>query len=636
MQEALWRVKNEALIRKGAKPVRPLRYRLESSFVLPRAEAWEMLSDTDHLNRVIGLFAVSPGAPGYEGGSFSRTMEARAMGFLPLRWQEYPFDWEQGRQYTVLREYRDGPLVHMIGQVDLLDEPDGTTRVALTSEFLPRSLLGVLAARFEGLRRMQLTMRFLETAARLRSQGRARAVPQLRQEFAVERAAMEQALKALARRPIQTALIGLLRENLLTQGDDEVVGMGPFRLAARWGSDPVETLRLFLYAARDGVLTLHWNLLCPACRVPTDGAASLTDLHTTGHCDLCAVDYQGDFDRFVELTFDVHPAIRKASRTVYCVSGPALSPHIIRQRYLRPGAGASFPLPPEPEEVRFRVLRFNHELGVTDGPEGATATRLECSSQSGWSAALLRRPGPEENVTVVNTGTLDLVVVLERLQWDPLAVTAARVTAMQEFRDLFSSEVLAPGQEVSVANVTLLFSDLQGSTAMYEMAGDAPAYGKVRRHFDFMIEWISANSGSLVKTIGDAVMAVFFTPEGGVRAALEIQRHLDQFNAGLPPGTPPLVIKMGLHHGPAIAINANERLDYFGRTVNIAARIQRESKGHDLVLSSETHERPDVQAVLSSFGVRTEAYLADLRGIEGRVGAVRVTLPSESGPVAPL
>jgi len=229
-------------------------------------------------------------------------------------------------------------------------------------------------------------------------------------------------------------------------------------------------------------------------------------------------------------------------------------------------------------------------------------------------------------VTVENRSGADLVLVVEKTDWDPDAVTAARVTAMQEFRSLFSSEVLAPGQEVGIENVTLLFSDLLASTAMYELIGDASAYGKVRRHFDFLIDRVSEHTGSLVKTIGDAVMAVFYSPEDGVRAALEIQRRLKEFNRSLPPGSEPIVIKIGLHHGPAIAINANDRLDYFGRTVNIAARVQRESQGGDLVISAETFQRPGVQVVLAEYGVRHSNYKARFKGIHGEIEVVRLEL----------
>ena len=66
-------------------------------------------------------------------------------------------------------------------------------------------------------------------------------------------------------------------------------------------------------------------------------------------------------------------------------------------------------------------------------------------------------------------------------------MTAAKVTAMKEFRHMFSSEVLAPGNQVGVENIAFLFTDLLGSTVFYEEVGDAQAYGQVRRHFEFLL-----------------------------------------------------------------------------------------------------------------------------------------------------
>src|SRR3989454_5092697 len=105
-----------------------------------------------------------------------------------------------------------------------------------------------------------------------------------------------------------------------------------------------------------------------------------------------------------------------------------------------------------------------------------------------------------------------------------------QVTTMQEFRDLFAAEVLASGQEIGVQSLAILFSDLKDSTALYECIGDARAYGWVQWHFTFLIACITRHQGALVKTIGDAVMAVFSRPEAAVQAALDIQQKIGAFN----------------------------------------------------------------------------------------------------------
>jgi adenylate cyclase len=183
--------------------------------------------------------------------------------------------------------------------------------------------------------------------------------------------------------------------------------------------------------------------------------------------------------------------------------------------------------------------------------------------------------------------------------------------------------VLAPGQEVGFSTVALLFSDLRGSTSLYEGVGDAPAFGRVNRHFDFLRATIARNRGAVVKTIGDAVMGAFSSLADALRAALDIQRDIGAWCAaqGIEPA---FQLRVGVHAGPAIAVNANERLDYFGRTVNLAARVERESEGGDVVLLQEVFEEPEVGRALAGLKIAVEPFRARLRGIAESVPLVRL------------
>ena len=97
-----------------------------------------------------------------------------------------------------------------------------------------------------------------------------------------------------------------------------------------------------------------------------------------------------------------------------------------------------------------------------------TEQGFERQDQIGADATAANRPRQARLDCAFATGPdAPLAIVLEKREWDDKAVTAARVTAMQEFCDLFSSEVLAPGRQVAVESVTLFFSDLSNSTALY-------------------------------------------------------------------------------------------------------------------------------------------------------------------------
>jgi class 3 adenylate cyclase len=320
----------------------------------------------------------------------------------------------------------------------------------------------------------------------------------------------------------------------------------------------------------------------------------------------------------MELRFSVHPAIRKAYKTVYCIGGPAITPHIETQVYIKPQQTISCQIPPTTKKYRLRVLQTNHMVSIQFEQSGMPVS-LEYS-QTGWPLNEITYNDEQRALTIHNQSDQAIIVVLEEDDWDNITVTASKVCTMPEFRRMFSSEILAPGHEIGIENVTFFFSDLLGSTSFYENVGDAPAYGQVRQHFDFMEKWIHANSGAIVKKIGDAVMAVFEKPEDGIKAALEIQQHVDEFNATAINALldEPIVIKIGVHHGNAISVNADDRMDYFGRNVNIAARVQGLSKGNDVVISSNCMARAGVKELLDTMSVSANQLDATLRGIENK------------------
>lgn len=177
------------------------------------------------------------------------------------------------------------------------------------------------------------------------------------------------------------------------------------------------------------------------------------------------------------------------------------------------------------------------------------------------------------------------------------------MTALQAFRDLFSSEALRPGEPLSVGTLTVLFTDLRDSTRFYLEVGDAPAFGSVMEHLDVLRESVASEGGAVVKAMGDAIMAVFTRPVGAKRAALAAQQAV----AGRP-----LDLKVGIHTGPCIAITQNGVLDYFGSTVNLAARLVALSSGEDVVVSGEVLADPEV----ATLELAREPVAAELKGFE--------------------
>ncbi len=242
--------------------------------------------------------------------------------------------------------------------------------------------------------------------------------------------------------------------------------------------------------------------------------------------------------------------------------------------------------------------------------EGQTTAHIKISD-AGWPAEELRL-ATQSSLQLENDTAAEQLFILERLAWSDQAATAAEVTALQIFRDLFATEALRPGEQISVGTLTILFTDLRHSTQLYKEIGDATAFGLVMNHFDVLRGVIAEADGALVKTIGDAVMAVFRRPVSALRAMLKAQQVL----ASPPEGVAPLTLKAGIHMGPCIAVTLNDRLDYFGSTVNMAARLEGQSDGSDIIISRALYDDPEVRKMVEAEGYTATRFDIELKGFE--------------------
>lgn len=604
-------------------PLSAKKYVIEKEYPLPRSVVWRLLSDTDRLNRFIGLFPVEfKPAITEKGNVFFREALAKVAGVIPLNWKESPFQWVENEYYVVERHYHAGPLQHFVGGIELSDCVTGT-KVQLFGEFTARNIIGVAAIPITGLKSMKNTMKYLDDYL-VNHKGDASYHPMKQSNPKINEAELQRLKRILRGSPVDPDYVELLHRYLVERADREVAEMRPIHIANQWDADPEQVLRLFLYATKVGILNLSWNLICPNCRVSKAEYSSLSQLQEQFHCDLCGINYDANFEKYVELYFACHTAIRRAFAQTYCVGGPMITPHVKIQKVIEKGKSHQMVIPKSEDQLRLRVLQANHAVILEKSSPTDTLKEVNVQyKDSGWSESSITLSAGTEFIHIHNDSSNDIVLVIEQTEWSDEVTTAAMVTALQEFRDLFSSEVLSPGQQVGIENVTILFSDLQGSTSLYETVGDAYAYGQVRRHFEFLTHWISKNSGSVVKTIGDAVMAVFHLPEDGLRAALQIQKHISEFNEQ---GSDEIILKIGLYSGPAIAVNSNDVLDYFGRTVNIAARIQGQSVGDDIVFSADYLDKESIRTILQEEEVVLQPFQAVLKGINGSVDLVRLSL----------
>ena len=220
------------------------------------------------------------------------------------------------------------------------------------------------------------------------------------------------------------------------------------------------------------------------------------------------------------------------------------------------------------------------------------------------------------------------VIWIENRAFDELVgqrranLSAKRIFTNQTFRDLYRTDTLDVDQGLKIVSLTFLFTDLKGSTELYARVGDLVAYELVRRHFHLLTDIVAAEGGSVVKTIGDAVMATFPTPDRALAAALHMRRAI-----GLVVNETrqeDLLLKIGLHEGPCLAVMLNERLDYFGQTVNVAARIQGLASSRVIFASKSVVEHPQSSSVLQDAGITPSPQSAKLKGAAGEVAVYEI------------
>ena len=582
-------------------------------------QLWRYISDTNRVNQYAGLpeftfrFVAEP-----DGGSH-QIGETRYMGWR-LQWDEHPFEWIEGQQFEVLRSYHNGPLKDFRTTVELQPTAEGSLLIQ-TIVCQPRWFFVTPALYWEvgvtSKRRFVAAYRKIEKFLQGDSQAPLEHVPRQAVSPGRVRAIQQRMEKAAGRR-----LLPRLIEAIETLPDDELDRMRPFVFADRWTEDRREVLKLFLYAAQAGLVDLSWDVICPGCRGAPERHASLKNMKLEAHCSACNIKYDADFAESVEITFRPNPSIRKVEIVRYCSGGPMNAPHVVAQQQIPAGQSRTVSLTLRPWKYRVRSLKLNSE------------TLLRIARETTESSATIRihRPtfepetldlGPDVALTIRNEDSTPITVLIERVAGSDQAATGAIVIAMHEFRTLFSAEVLAPETPISVGAVTLMFTDLKSSTMLYEDIGEAPAYSLVRRHFGLLTDCIARCEGAVVKTIGDSVMAAFVDPAKAVAAALEMHHAIASDNTVR--GNPCLSLKIGIHHGPCIAVNLNDILDYFGTAVNVAARIQKESLGCDIVLTDEVWQDPHVQELLAKGGLDRQEIVTTLRGLSGERKVHRIS-----------
>ncbi|MBI5129311.1 MAG: adenylate/guanylate cyclase domain-containing protein [Rhodopseudomonas palustris] len=457
-------------------------------------------------------------------------------------------------------------------------------------------------------------------------------------------------LLAVLRQTTDAPVVDAIAQLIADGADSELNRINLLEFSTRTGLDEEKVISGFLHAAQLGLFDMSWNVLCPGCSGVLDSHPSLKALrHEEYTCALCAKSYEASLDDQVEAAFTVNPTVRRIgahdpdslplwdyTRQMYWSSGIEIDEDVLARLSdqdtlaavaLKPGETAELSLElPADFIIVFEPVTHSAQFIDVAGEAATEPQSLALSFERSHplTPTLALRPGPLQLTLTNNSDTRVLPAVwvaadaLHTLlgKRKPI-LTAKRMLTNQTFRDVFKADNLTAEQRLKITSLTFLFTDLKGSTALYQRVGDLAAFDLVRAHFRALLEIIAAEKGAVVKTIGDAVMATFNRPEHALAAALRMRKAMDALNAER--GTKDLVVKIGIHEGPCLAVMLNERQDYFGQTVNIAARVLGLATTQAIHLTGAVIDAPAVTAILDREAIAPIEKHAALRGIADRV-----------------
>jgi class 3 adenylate cyclase len=438
-----------------------------------------------------------------------------------------------------------------------------------------------------------------------------------------------------------SAIEGLVRD----AADRDLCRINVLAFAAKHGLDEERTVAAFLHAARLGLFELSWNVLCPGCGGVLDAGTTLKNVNRDEYdCGLCAAGYKPTLDEMVEVTFTVSPRVRHIAahnpdtlaeaeyyRQIFWCSGvdlpetldESLAEFTVDSIELPPGEKAvlSVHLPSEFVIVFDPVTHGTQFIDVKGEPTRERQTlSMVFNRVKAPVGTMEMRPGPLR-LSLENQTDRRVLPALW-IAGDPLHhllgkrrpfLTAKRLLTNQTFRDIYRTDTLDIDQRLKITSLTFLFTDLKGSTALYERVGDLVAFDLVRQHFRILYEVVAAEAGAVVKTIGDAVMATFSTPDRALAAALRMREEMTRINAER--GNEDLLLKIGIHEGPCLAVTLNNSQDYFGQTVNMAARVQGLASSRAIYVTKSVVEDVKAAKILESTGLQPMMQRAALRGI---------------------
>ena len=543
-------------------------------------------------------------------------------------WEQEPYFWEKPYRFGTTRYYKVGLMKQLRYQVELKPNSEGTllnTRIWIVpSKQHLFFLTNLYIEKFFKHRYFRILKEYDKCSTQ----------QLLRYEINNPKSLVRGAESRISR--IKKTLIEETKRkriinhliNYITKADDEdLIRIHPFHLAEYWGEKKYSVLNVFLHASKLNLLDFNWDVCCPNCKAPKYTVRKLKEIRTSHFCEECDLDFELDFNTNTHMVFTPHPLIRKISHRQYSFGDPNSTPHKLSQHFLNIGEEKYVDVKLEEGTYLFKSNNHKGHLVFHAREDGIDTFSLVITDDNfnGQEVEVSTTP----NITLVNNSSRKQVAFIEKKDWKQEATYASEVGSAHDFRSLFPRETLKEGTNAKASEVTMLFTDLMNSTELYRNEGDEFAIGRVMSHFKIIQQIIAEERGGIVKTIGDSVMAVFREPVSALKAVERIQ----QIFTGSTGIGDSFKIKAGIHYGDCTTVNLNDRTDYFGTTVNIAARLVDIAKEKEIIISEAVYDHPDVQLYLNKkkdhlFVKENQIELKGFKDEEFKIKQIRLERPT--------
>lgn len=601
----------------GRQPIweRTFEWRLDSS---PQ-ELWPYVSNTERLNRAVGLQAVSYRTDKTADGLMRKLGSIRIAG-LKIEWQEHPFEWVEAQRMGVLREFEAGPFRWYSSFVELVPCENGGTQLRQTIRIEPQGVMGRLIASVEvgwkaGRALDRVYRRIDETLQQSRNAPLVDAFEPRPRVSAMTLQRLEQRILNAIKLGVRAEAAHILKEYILAAAPQTLAQLRPLELADQLKIPVDECLDLCIVAASCGILQLQWDVLCPTCRAPASTTQMLAEINQHTGCEACDTEFASNVASAIEMVFRVHPEIRQADAGQYCIGGPVHSRHVVTQLRIAPDQRIELAVPMAPGDYLLRIPGRLQTQSIRARSQAAPSSYDHRLSQIGDALHTpVVRTGPV-TLALTNDTHKPQTVRLERTISRDTVVTAAMASALPRFRELFPDQVFSRENTVASEELTLVAIRVTSAEELYARHGDTEAYRILQAVLRTAETCISGQQGSVIKSTGETLLGSFRDCDTATLAALEVEQRLAE-------ETPTLGVKMltAVHRGPLLVTTLNGKLDYFGSTVRDLLTLVETSSDDGVIITDSVFTDVSVQASL----LAVEGRLTSINSVSLRSGATRL------------